>query len=267
MPSDIVLVRGYFACPCIAKSILPLEADLVRNGFIKQNFSGLVFQGAWNNSVSASAGTHNGGGVWDVDPNIDKGDQYGFCKIAFAHGWRAQKRFEYQGFSGDHYHINLVGCPHMSKAGADQVKAYKNRRNGLVSNGPEVPSGLPWVTWQEGLRAFQDLEPVTALSVKTITSTNNVQEVINMGLPNLVRQTDGAIVYISERGTIWLQGEVEARAMARVMSVGAWGTNTYEDVLPQEVELVKAILRRLDDAADEDDIAKLKLAIPTISAH
>ena len=66
MPSEIKYIYSKKACACQVATLPMIEARLKKLGAIKTNLSGLITQGAYNSSVPASAGTHDGGGVWDV---------------------------------------------------------------------------------------------------------------------------------------------------------------------------------------------------------
>lgn len=113
-----------------------------------QNASGIsisLTQGSYNaGGVAASAGTHDGGGVVDVNSTstvlLKALRQAGFC---------AWIRTPAEGFAY-HTHCVAIGDREMSDSAADQVTQYFNGRNGLANAGPDTaPSsvGRPYPAW------------------------------------------------------------------------------------------------------------------------
>lgn len=156
MPASSLIsyVRGAAACDCIVTSLPGVEADLRAAGFIAKDLSGYISQGAYNATVAASANTHRGGGVWDLQNRLGASDREQFCRTLANRGWRAQYRTTAQGFSAAHYHVVVAGCPHLDdtyRSAAWQESEIRAGRNGLQGRGPDWPEGMPWVTWQEGL--------------------------------------------------------------------------------------------------------------------
>lgn len=89
-----------------------------------------ITQGSYNNSVSASAGTHSGGGVvdlraWDWQRKVKALREVGFA---------AWFRPAIEGLWGSHIHAVLIGNRKLSASAARQVTAYKNGRDGLAAN-------------------------------------------------------------------------------------------------------------------------------------
>ena len=110
-------------------------------------------QGCYNAGVvTASAGTHDGGGVLDVDTDPMSVPQRDFFialgrQVGFA-GWY---RTRTQGFV-PHAHLVAVGCSDLSYGAAAQVKQYFNGTNGLASygrdDGPRDWVGVTWESYQ-----------------------------------------------------------------------------------------------------------------------
>lgn len=92
-----------------------------------------VTQGSYNTSVSASAGTHAGGGAVDLRWTWDHADIVALRRAGFA----AWHRTPDQGGWPHHIHAVLVDHPKLSPAAARQVEAYRAGRNGLANNGPD----------------------------------------------------------------------------------------------------------------------------------
>lgn len=97
-----------------------------------------ITQGGFNaGGVSASAGTHDGGGVLDISVrDLDAVERELAVRRLRQVGFAAWLRTPAQGFVY-HIHCVAVGCPSLSPAAARQVTAYLKGRNGLANNGPD----------------------------------------------------------------------------------------------------------------------------------
>jgi GH25 family lysozyme M1 (1,4-beta-N-acetylmuramidase) len=90
-----------------------------------------VVQGSYNaGGVSASAGTHDGGGVvdllaWDWKRKV---------RVLRAIGFAAWYRPTISGLWGEHIHAVLIDHGRLAASAARQVEAYRNGRDGLASN-------------------------------------------------------------------------------------------------------------------------------------
>ncbi|WP_100414612.1 hypothetical protein [Mumia flava] len=100
-----------------------------------------IVQGGYNaGGVSASAGTHDGGGALDLIPY----DHAKKVKVFRELGCAAWHRKTLPGVWGEHIHVVIPGSPDMSPVAERQVIAYDNRRDGLAGNGPDRgPKRLP----------------------------------------------------------------------------------------------------------------------------
>jgi hypothetical protein len=96
-----------------------------------------VIQGSYNSGVSASAGTHDGGGALDV---WGKGGSHVAAEVAALRrvGFAAWGRTPSQGNWGYHIHCIAINDAELSSGARNQVTAYKNGRNGLASNGRDT---------------------------------------------------------------------------------------------------------------------------------
>jgi hypothetical protein len=109
-----------------------------------------LMQGSFNPGVSASAGTHDGGGAVDVGLNAGADSfavQVAKVKALRRAGFRAWRRTPAQGFPY-HVHCILAGDPWLSPAAAAQLVQWDNRQNGLADHGPDddpvdVAAGRP----------------------------------------------------------------------------------------------------------------------------
>lgn len=89
-----------------------------------------ITQGSYNNSVSASAGTHSGGGVVDLRAWDWQRKVKALREVGFAAWYRPAIR----GLWGAHIHAVLIGNRKLSNSAARQVTAYKRGRDGLKAN-------------------------------------------------------------------------------------------------------------------------------------
>lgn len=109
-------------------------------------------QGSYNRGVSASAGTHDGGGV--VDLNTDGLNVNATLRALRKAGFAAWYRTPNEGFAY-HIHACAIGDREMAVGALNQVGAYFRGRNGLANNGPDsAPAsvGRPYPAWAERYR-------------------------------------------------------------------------------------------------------------------
>lgn len=135
-----------------------------------------ITQGAYNSSVAASGGTHDGGGVIDIRATTLTAAQRveavaSLRKIGFAAWLRtpAQSDWPY------HIHCVAVGCPDLSLAAKAQVVDYKNGRNGLASHGPDDgPRNWVTVTWE-----YRKAHPLPPKDGLTVALANEILAAVN----------------------------------------------------------------------------------------
>jgi hypothetical protein len=109
-----------------------------------------VVQGGYNRGiVSASAGTHDGGGVVDMSVSGWSQSQINRMLLALRRaGWAAWHRRPSQGFT-HHIHAVRNGDSTASWGAKAQVTAYRNGRNGLAGNGRDDGPGAVYTTWSK----------------------------------------------------------------------------------------------------------------------
>jgi hypothetical protein len=120
-----------------------------------------IIQGSYNaGGVSASAGTHDGGGALDI---WGKGGDHvwGELKVLRSVGFAIWHRTPAQGNWGHHMHGLAIGDDDLSSGARNQVTAYKNGRNGLASNrADDGPDGYRSMTWEKYLEQHPEARPV-----------------------------------------------------------------------------------------------------------
>ena len=117
-----------------------------------------IYQGSYNTTVGASAGTHDGGGAVDVwGPDPDR-----IVRVMRNVGWAAWWRTPAQGPWTAHIHAILIGHDTASPLAKAQVVSYDAGGTGLASGGPDPDPYRPdpavtfhYWTWvkEQNLRA------------------------------------------------------------------------------------------------------------------
>ena len=108
-----------------------------------------ISQGSYSHSVSASGGTHDGGGALDIrDVMYSRSTQLKMVKALRMAGFAAWSRGHGDGMP-QHIHAIAIGDRQMSGAARNQVNAYFHGRNGLANNGQDYDHqvGRPYPKW------------------------------------------------------------------------------------------------------------------------
>lgn len=111
----------------------------------------ILTQGSYNSGVSASAGTHDGGGAVDIRSR-DMGSTRKINVVTAMRrvGFAAWLRLPSEGNWVEHIHCIAVGDAELSRGARNQVTAYKNGRSGLASNGRDkFTRAYATVTWEK----------------------------------------------------------------------------------------------------------------------
>lgn len=109
-----------------------------------------ITQGSYSTGVSASAGTHDGGGVLDISTRGLTNTQINRRVRALRRvGFAAWHRTPTDGFSS-HIHAVAVKCPDLAPLARLQVADLRRGRNGLRGHGLDRHRGmkLPVVSWE-----------------------------------------------------------------------------------------------------------------------
>lgn len=119
-----------------------------------------VVQGCYSNAVSASGGTHAGGGVFDLAPY----DWENKVHVGRELGAAIWHRRPAEGPWGEHIHGVIIGSGQLSDAAAEQVVQYRNRQNGLANHGPDTFAYHPDVPpFSYAVWLANQLDPAKAL--------------------------------------------------------------------------------------------------------
>lgn len=126
-------------------------------------------QGAYSVAVRQSAGTHNGGGVYDFSVRGLTLTQINRRVKALRRvGFAAWHRLESEGPWPAHIHAVAVGCDDLSPSAERQVEALRDGLSGLASEARDRHRGmkLPVVTWEQYVRERDREEPVALKAVQ-----------------------------------------------------------------------------------------------------
>lgn len=116
----------------------------------------VITQGGYNKGgVTASAGTHDGGGALDIRAtNLTDAQRIEAVRDLRTVGFAAWLRLPSEGDWPYHIHCIAMGCPDASDGARQQMTAYKNHRNGLRNNNPDpgrpLYSGVTWESFAKG---------------------------------------------------------------------------------------------------------------------
>jgi hypothetical protein len=131
----------------------------------------VITQGSYNGGgVTASAGTHDGGGALDIRArNHTAAQRAEVVNILRKVGFAAWFRPAIKDLWPAHYHAIAKGCPDLSRGARAQVIDYQAGRNGLANNGPD-DGPRTWVdwTWERYARTYPDLLTEDELSAQDV---------------------------------------------------------------------------------------------------
>jgi hypothetical protein len=124
-----------------------------------------IMQGSYNDDVSTSAGTHDGGGALDCDDTGMSQDTinkvvYQGRRVGFAVYWRPPIPNKW----GSHFHAIELGCPDASPAAKAQMAEYLLGGDGLKGTYPDPHAALnaPKQTWEQYLASKRQRFPLPA---------------------------------------------------------------------------------------------------------
>lgn len=131
----------------------------------------VITQGSYNaGGVSASAGTHDGGGAADIRTrDFTRAEKDAVVLAGRQVGAATWFRPAIKGLWPEHIHMIAMNDGDLSSGAAAQVRAYINGRNGLANNGPDNgPRGYQYTTWEDWESAHPDWRGLTVGQVDEI---------------------------------------------------------------------------------------------------
>ncbi|TWD80948.1 hypothetical protein FB561_2046 [Kribbella amoyensis] len=114
-------------------------------------FQFTILQGSYNKGgVTASAGTHDGGGAVDLAAaDLDAGQRRTVVLVLRQVGFAAWLRTPAQGNWPYHVHAIAAGDKDLSRGAAHQIAEYRRLKNGLANRGrDDGPPGYYGMTWE-----------------------------------------------------------------------------------------------------------------------
>lgn len=112
--------------------------QMIRWAEKKAGFTFGIAQGSYNTGVSASAGTHDGGGTVDFSiRNMSEHRLETMLNALKDAGFAAWHRTIDQGFDSPHVHAVAIGCKDLAPIAARQVTSFDANKDGLKSNKPD----------------------------------------------------------------------------------------------------------------------------------
>lgn len=140
-----------------------------------------ITQGGFNKGgVSASAGTHDGGGALDIRArNLTKAQIAEAIRRLRQVGFAAWHRTPAQGDWVEHIHCIAVGCASLSAGAQAQVRDYLAGKNGLANHRPDDGDRLyaknTWESYKAGLKtppAAGGNDPIPPVRDTTIVASS-----------------------------------------------------------------------------------------------
>lgn len=170
-----------------------------------------ITQGGFNaGGVSASAGTHDGGGALDIRArNLTTAQKVEAVLRLRQVGFAAWLRTPAQGDWVEHIHCIAVGCPSLSRGAANQVTAYRNGRNGLANNRADDGNRLYAKNTWESYKASMAKPPAGSTPTRPPASGGRDMNIVA-----------SSIRYAATPGSYFHSGQAEALKDAR--EVVAW---------------------------------------------
>ena len=163
-------------------------ADMLKRAEQRLGYDLNVVQGSYNQGgVSASAGTHDGGGAVDISVrNLTNKQKKAAVHTLREVGFAAWYRDSSQGPWSDHIHAIAIGDPEMSAGAASQVRAYFAGLNGLASQGPDDgPKFDPIPQWPiilKSVSAARIANQFKAENPRKVAGVRRVQRLLNRRL-------------------------------------------------------------------------------------
>lgn len=195
---EIVTFRGHLFDRMTVAALLEMEKRL--------GYELSIMQGSYHHGVGASAGTHDGGGAVDLAPADAQNKQRVGREVGFAM-WERQPL---PGVWPHHVHGILVGNVKASPVAQRQVSAYRQHRDGLVSNSIDY-------TWHPS--------PIKPYVYKTAPAVLRKLDLSNLRI-DFLSALDGHITNAPSGGVKVVQRLLNKRIRAGLLVDGIVGPKT-----------------------------------------
>lgn len=174
-----------------------------------------ITQGSYHKGVSASAGTHDGGGVVDLAPF----DWANKVRALRSVGFAAWHRPALPGTWPEHIHAVLIGNKKLSPSAMRQVLDFQAGRNGLADHGRDPDTFHPGVV-------FEMPKPPAKPKVKPIDKPRTRIFAVNMHAPGMddAPRMERALARIrKQNGTVFVWAEGNLPMARQVREHPNWG--------------------------------------------
>lgn len=163
------------------KTLNQRTLDMLERAEARLGYPLHVIQGSYNaGGVSASAGTHDGGGALDVSATSNPSE---VVRALREVGFAAWHRLPSQGPWSEHIHAIAIGDNEMSAGAATQVREYYAGQNGLASHlpddGPKVDPIPVWPIKLSQLSVSRVRKQFEADKPRKMTGIKKVQQLLN----------------------------------------------------------------------------------------
>jgi hypothetical protein len=119
------------------------RAERLMSDFGHPDFQFVITQGSYSRSVSASAGTHAGGGAVDLRTRgHERATVDDMVRALRMAGFAAWSRGRGHDSFPPHIHAIAIGDPELSSGALSQVASYAQGRDGLRGQAPDPDGGL-----------------------------------------------------------------------------------------------------------------------------
>lgn len=178
------------------KTINKRTYDMINRAEARMGFDLWIVQGSYNDGVSASAGTHDGGGAIDFsvrglsESQIREAVWQLRC-VGFAAWYRAPRA----GVWGAHIHAIAIGDGELSSGARAQVQEYYAGYDGLAGNGRDTwrrPDPIPvWPIPTPDISLGRAKAQFEATKKRKVLAVQRIQKLLNKRLAGEDLVVDG----------------------------------------------------------------------------
>lgn len=213
--TENILWRGRRVCQCVIDAVTAAEKKGVKFP------SGVIYQGGYNKGgVSASAGTHDRGGVLDTF-SLSNANIKTCSAIGLWPNNRVPPAFIY------HNHMLVFGCPHMASGLKFQESELRADRNGLANRGRDPHKALrpaKILTFKQWVKAEHD--KANAAAGKTlIINGKRYKPISSVNVKWIADARKAKVTYVS-RPVYYVQSWLRKLGYYKSTLDGKWGPVT-----------------------------------------